>query len=490
MSETKKESKSKIPKSRLRRSVVKLFTVTKKPNYFQPWDYGYQKTSGGSGCIVEGNRIMTNAHVVSDQVYVEVLKVGDTQRVPAEVEFVSHESEVALLTVDDPSFFEGTEPVVFGEMPTRTDKVTVHGFPIGGNELSITEGVVSRIEVRKYTHSQRELLTIQTDAAINPGNSGGPVFNREGRMVGLAFQSYDNSKVAKSGYVVPIPVIRHFLDDIATGEVSGVPDLGVFWQKLESGALRRYLGMEGDDSGVMVARVVYGSSAHGVLEEQDVIMEIDGADVANDGSIAFGEDDRVRFEHRVNLHQIGESLKLTVLRNRERIELEVPLGPVSRLVSPPKYDTPPTYLIFAGIVFTPLTYNYIRMWKWEDVKTRFRHYYFDGLPNEDRREIVLVNQVLAHKSTAGYHRLHSAVVDRINGVTIRKMRDVLDALESPQNGFHVIELDNHGSQGDKSDYSSAIGTLLVVDADAAEGATREVLERYDIPKDRSPDLAK
>ncbi|MCY0725815.1 hypothetical protein OVW19_29165, partial [Klebsiella pneumoniae] len=54
----------------LRRSVVKIFTVTKKPNYYQPWDFGYQKSSGGSGCIISGKRILTNAHVVSNQVYV------------------------------------------------------------------------------------------------------------------------------------------------------------------------------------------------------------------------------------------------------------------------------------------------------------------------------------------------------------------------------------------------------------------------------------
>jgi len=90
-----------------------------------------------------------------------------------------------------PDFFAGTVPVRFGELPPRNANVTVHGFPIGGNELCVTAGVVSRIEVRTYTHSQRNLLAMQTDAAINPGNSGGPVF-KDGEFDEWVELSYKN----------------------------------------------------------------------------------------------------------------------------------------------------------------------------------------------------------------------------------------------------------------------------------------------------------
>ncbi|HEU4729447.1 MAG TPA: trypsin-like peptidase domain-containing protein, partial [Kofleriaceae bacterium] len=109
----------------LRRSVVKLFTVIKEPNYYQPWDLEYQKTSGGSACIVTGNRILTNAHVVSHHLYVQALKPGDSKKYTARVIHVDHDTETALLTVDDPQFFEGTVPVRFGELPFRNAKVAV-----------------------------------------------------------------------------------------------------------------------------------------------------------------------------------------------------------------------------------------------------------------------------------------------------------------------------------------------------------------------------
>src|ERR1044071_671201 len=139
----------------LRRSVVKLFTVLKEPNYYQPWDMEYQKTSGGSACIVPGNRILTNAHVVSHHLYIQALKPGDPRKYTARVLHVDHDTETALLTVDDPEFFDGTIPVRFGELPFRNARVAVYGFPMGGNELCVTAGIVSRIEVRAYTHSPR-----------------------------------------------------------------------------------------------------------------------------------------------------------------------------------------------------------------------------------------------------------------------------------------------------------------------------------------------
>ncbi len=73
----------------------------------------------------------------------------------------------ALLTVADDAFWEGVQPVTFGQLPTLQDAVTVVGYPIGGDTMSVTSGVVSRIEVTAYTHGSSELLGIQIDAAVS-----------------------------------------------------------------------------------------------------------------------------------------------------------------------------------------------------------------------------------------------------------------------------------------------------------------------------------
>jgi S1-C subfamily serine protease len=473
----------------LRRSVVKLFTVVKEPNYYRPWELSYQQTSGGSACIVDGQRILTNAHVVAHQLFVQALKPGDSKKYTARVLHVDHDRETALLTVDDPTFFEGTTPVRFGELPPRNAKVTVYGFPVGGNELCVTAGVVSRIEVRTYTHSQRNLLAMQTDAAINPGNSGGPVF-MDGELVGIAFQSYKRKDLEKSGYVVPISVIRHMFDDLEDGKISGVPDLGVYWQKLENDALRAYFELAPDQVGVRVSRVLEGSSAHGRLEIDDVITSIDGTTVASDGTVALREHDRVQFEYLISQRQIGSTVELAVLRRGHPTKIELTLAPYISLVPPPRPDRRPTYFIFAGLLFTPLSYEYITEWEWARDHYRYGTYRHDGFPSARRRQVVVIHQVLAHEINLGYHLMREMVVERINGVEISDIRDVVHALESPRSKFHVIETDYHGprSESHRSDYHSSYGTCIVLDAAKAPGATAEILERHGISSDRSPDL--
>jgi S1-C subfamily serine protease len=493
----------------LRRSVVKLFTVLKEPKYYQPWDLEYQKTSGGSACIVSGHRILTNAHVISHHQYIQALKPGDSKKYTARVLHVDHDTETALLTVDDPQFFEGTTAVRFGELPFRNAKISVYGFPMGGNELCVTAGIVSRIEVRRYTHSQCHLLALQTDAAINPGNSGGPVFMND-ELIGIAFQSYKQKDLEKSGYVVPISIIRHLFDDLADGQITGVPDLGIYWQKIENDSLREYCGLARatptglappgspapgapDElsvhrTGVLITRVVHGASADGVLHEGDVLTAIDGTPLACDGSILLRTHDRVHFSYLVSRHQVGDPIGVEILRAGRLLQLAITLRKLVALVPPPQPGRRPSYFIFAGLVFLPLTYDYMTTWKWEHVSPRFKHYYYSRLPSERHEQIVLVNQVLAHDVNVGYHQVHGAVVERINGIDIVAMRDVPRALQAPLGKFHVIELDYHGQRGESSDYHASYGTRIVLDAELGARATAEILAQNGIASDRSPDL--
>jgi S1-C subfamily serine protease len=480
-------SRKKVNEEALERSVVKLFTVKKRPNYYQPWDLGYQETSGGSGCILAGNRILTNAHVVCDQVYVQALRTGGTTKFDARVEFVDHDSETALLTVDDPEFFKGSRPVEFGDIPVRRERVAVHGFPSGGDELSITEGIVSRIEVHRYTHSQRDLLALQTDAAINPGNSGGPVF-KDGKLVGIAFESYSGQGLENTGYAVPITVIRHFLEDVKDGIRDGVPGLGCYWQKMDSRTLRAFHRMKRDQTGILVTRVLYGSSSFGVLKENDVILEIDGYAVANDGSVQYRKSERLNFSFLVTGKHVGEKLELLVLRGGRSKKLCVTLKKSIELIPRPTYDSRPTYFIFAGILFMPLTFNYMNMWDWKDIQPRFRYYYNECLPSARRKQIVIISQVLAHEINVGYHKLRGAMVEKVNGRPITELSDVLRALKKPIGKYHLIEIDDHSGGGEPSRDHTDFGTHVTIDAAMAEKATREILARYGIPSDRSSDV--
>ena len=150
----------------MRRATVQIHFVARDPDWSQPWQYDRQHSGTGSGVVIDGQRILTNAHVVSDSTYLTVRRSGDVKRWPAHVEFVAHDGETALLKVDDPEFFKDIRPVVFGDLPQQRDKLAVYGFP-RRHGTSITEGVVSRVGAVVYSPG-RKLLTVQTDAATTP----------------------------------------------------------------------------------------------------------------------------------------------------------------------------------------------------------------------------------------------------------------------------------------------------------------------------------
>jgi S1-C subfamily serine protease len=454
------------------RSVVKIYTTYRQPDYYQPWQMSAEGSLSGSGCIIEGRRVLTNAHVVANSVFVQVRKSGDPGRYAAEVEFIGNDTELAVLRVRDKAFFEDAPALPLGELPRRRDKLEVYGYPEGGDELSVTEGVVSRVEVTEYTHSGRSLLTFQTDAAINSGNSGGPII-KDGKVVGVSFQTLTEAQ--NVAFAVPAPLIARFLDDIRDGTYQGVPDLGIRWDSVENHAKREFLRMKSGVGGIRVSDVVFDSSAFGKLKADDILLAVGDAVVADDGTVTLRRGERVLFTHLITRMQVGQEVKLTLLRDGRETVVPVVLRPPSALVPGPAYGQRPSYFVYAGLVFTPLTRNYIETWEdYKDVPTELKWLTEDGLPTPERRQVVLISHVLADPVNEGYHEYGNLVVSTINGRRIGSLRDVVDAFRQPQNGFHVIQTGSH--------------LLLVIDAEEAQDASPQILARYGLSSDRSPDL--
>jgi S1-C subfamily serine protease len=460
------------PADLLARSVVRISTSYRSPDYYQPWQMSAEGNLSGSGCVIAGNRILTGAHVVADSMFVQVRKSGDPVKYVAEVEFVGNDTELAVLRVKDPAFFKDTTPLAVGELPRRRDKVEVYGYPEGGDELSVTEGVVSRIEVTEYAHSGRSLLTFQTDAALNPGSSGGPVI-KDGKIAGVSFQKRTDAE--NVGYAVPGPLIERFLDDVRDGSYQGIPELGIEWDALENRAKREYLGMRPGQTGIRVFRVVYGSSAWGLLEPGDVLLSVEGVPIADDGSAPSRRGERVLFTHLLARLQVGQTAHLSVLRRGQDVALAVPLAPPHTLVPGPFYGVRPRFYVFAGLVFTPLTRNYLETWTdTGDIPVELHALFELGQPSQERREVVVISHVLPDAVNEGYHEYGNLVVASVNRRRIGSLADVIEALRHPDGRFHIVETES--------------GVLIVLDAAEAERSQTAILERYGLTADRSADL--
>ena len=460
----------------LKKAVVKIYTVYNQHNYYEPWQMTGQRRRNGSGCIIRGKRILTNAHVVGDRTFLQVKRAGEAKKYTAEVEIVAHECDLALLKVYDEQFFEGVKPLGFGDMAEVRDKVSVYGFPEGGDELSITEGVVSRVEHRKYTHSSSYLLTCQIDAAINSGNSGGPVI-KDGEIVGVAFQAGVGENL---GYMVPIPILEHFLKDIVDGRLDGIPDLAISWQEMENPDLRRKYGMTDKHSGILINKVYPDSAAKGFLEPEDIILAIDGQKVENNGTILFREGERTYFGYLIQKKYINDTINFKFLRDKQVLSTKVTLTKginSSRLVPHEHYDKDPTYYIIGGLVFEPLAVNYLKTWgkRWViSAPPNLVNVYFSGEPTEDRRQIIFLVKVLADEINVGYHDWRNNVIKTVNGKAISTIEDLVNAFEKHEGTYHVIE--------------DELGYKIILDKKKVDDNSRRILEKYKISSDRSRDL--
>jgi S1-C subfamily serine protease len=459
----------------LEEATVKVYVVHAEYDYDMPWQLAGQERGFGSGCIIGGNRILTNAHVVADQNFIQVKRAGQAKKYNATVEIVAHECDLALLKVDDPSFFSGVRPLSLGPLPQMRDKVAVYGFPMGGEELSITEGVVSRVEHTRYSHSGANLLTCQIDAAINPGNSGGPVI-KDGKIVGIAFQGYTFAQ--NIGYMVPPPVIEHFLKDSANGTYDGIPGIGIAWQDMENPALRSLYRMTEKQTGVLVTYIAPNSSARGIMHVGDVLLAIEGKPIANDGTISFRGTERIHFSQAVQDKFMGEKIRCTMLRGGKSKEVSILLSTPTdsaRLVPYVQYDKTPTYYFVGGLIFQPLTMNYLQTWnRMEAVPSNLANYYYYEKPSEERRQVIVVTKVLGDELTVGYDDFKDHVITQVNGKKISTMTDLVKAIEGNTGTYHVF-MDEWGNE-------------IALERSKTEETQKKLMEKFRITADRSVDL--
>ncbi|XP_077210011.1 protease Do-like 10, mitochondrial [Tasmannia lanceolata] len=344
----------------------------------------------------------------------------------------------------------------------------------GGDNISVTNGVVSRIDVTLYEHAKTELLAIQIDAAINPGNSGGPAIMGD-KVAGVAFQTLIGGK--NIGYIVPMPIGKHFIAGVEErGKHVGFCSLGFSCQHTQNVQLRRHFRMRPEMTGVLVRDISPLSDAHRVLKKHDIILTFDGVPIANDGTVPFGYRQRIQFEHVVSMKKPNETTQVRVLRDGVVRELRITFHPLEEDSSPVRhFDKLPSYYIFAGLVFIPLTEPYIQECReeWHNTSRSLCGSALEELTRKYSGEIVILSEVIMDDINAGYEQL-SRLRIVVNGVKIHNLKHLCKLVEGCKKDTLRFDLDYH--------------KVLVLDYHLARGTTDRILECHMIPSAMSADL--
>ncbi len=460
----------------LRDSVVKIHVTVRAPDAIRPWSKQQPTEQSGSGVVLEGGRILTNAHVVRYATQVRVQPNQSSEKLNAKVRAISVGMDLALLELDDATAL-ATRPVatLATTRPAVGAKVAAFGFPIGGDTLSVTEGSISRIEYAPYNDGEGG-LRIQVDAAINPGNSGGPAAV-DGQVVGLCFSGIRGAD--NIGYVIPSEELRTFLDDAADGSVDGKPRLDLRLQTLENPALRTRLGIDKSVTGLMLTGTPSASTA-GLLEPWDVVQRIGPHAIDNDGMVAGEDGLRLSWQYWVASIEHDGKVAVTVVRGGKPLDLQLPIAPRGAQLLPTLGNRYPSYFVWGPCAFSPVYADYaggiVRgvLGSKSPIVDRLG----DDVAFAGEQLVMLCSPLLPHQLSKGYDAGPFSVVGKVNGVAINNLAHLVEVLRDQKDEFVVIEFADQGTE-----------TLVFKRADVL-AAQDEILEDNGIRNACSTDLEK
>jgi len=419
-------------------SVVKIETATQSFDYRTPWNTGHFGGGTGTGFIIGKNRFLTNAHVVSDARRLLVTRRGSSQKYPARLLHIAHDCDLALLEVQDFSDFETLPKLDLGGIPRLESEVSAIGYPTGGERLSVTRGVVSRIDFSAYSHSRADShLIIQTDAAINPGNSGGPVL-QNGKVVGVAFQGL--TEADNVGYIIPTPVVNRFLKDIEDGQYNQYVDLSIDTFPLFNPAMRRAFNLPENGQGILVAHVIPDGPCDGILQKNDILLSIDQHPIDSAGNIKVAGE-FLDMNEVVERKFSGDTVSFELIRKGEKMTTSATLKPTpAARIYAVQYETKPRYTLYGGLVFQPLSYNLYAQHQFNNRRLRqlYNEYVSQGI-FVDREDLVVLTRVESDQLTTHMANFSGQVVDTVNDVKVKNLRhlhEILNAANPPE--FHKI----------------------------------------------------
>lgn len=431
-------------------AVVKVFATARAPDTFKPWTKQAPSESTGSGVVVEGGRILTNAHVVryASQIQIQLNQAGE--KLNATVVATAPGIDLALLQLDDASALKSNAPLARANtLPAIKDAVLAYGYPTGGASLSITKGIVSRIEYVSYSGQVRG-LRIQVDAAINPGNSGGPVVVGE-KMIGLAFSVLNGTQ--NISYIIPNEEIEMFLSDIADGRYDGKPHMHEELQTLENPNLRAFLKLDKGVKGIVVNRP-YAADASYPLKQWDVITHIGETAVDEQGMVKVGSDLRLSLDYLVPKLAKDGLLPLTVYRGGKSVAIKLPVRTQRPMLIPSLDGDYPPYFVYGPVVFSKATMEFSAFLQRDvNVMTAFSFMRSPLLtqrvdpPDAERDELVVISSPLfPHKLATGYSNPTANVVHAVNGTKVRGLKHLVALLRDMKEEFVTLQTDRRGGE--------------------------------------------
>ena len=429
-----------VAKDHVRTSVVKIHVTQRPPDLTRPWTKMSPRKTTGSGAIIDGQRVLTNWHVVeyASQIFVQFDQSSD--KFPAQVIGASPGMDLAVLEMEDPEELGDRPSLPIAEaLPDIRSTVNVYGYPLGGEDMSVTEGIVSRIDFTRY-HGDTLGVRVQVDAALNPGNSGGPAVI-DGEIVGLVFSRINQAE--NIGYLIPTEEILMFLADIEDGTYDGKPAIYDRFQAAENKSLRARLELPKDTTGYVVRKPFRDEDYP--LKKWDVITHIGEHDLDDQGNVRIRDDLRLDFRYLIPALARDGKVELTLFREGESTLVSVPVLKVRPRLLPSLEGAYPRYFILGPMCFTPATKEFAAALGGKGlpylvaVKSPLLYRQQDEPEFEGEELVVVSTRMFSHRMIKGYRNMPFGVVSHVNSQEVKNMRQFVELLRDAKDEFLEFE---------------------------------------------------
>ncbi|MDO9541800.1 MAG: hypothetical protein Q7J98_05700 [Kiritimatiellia bacterium] len=462
-------------------SIVEVIAVCQEFDARIPWRKKPPEIRQGLAVVVEGNQVLTFDGIVRNSNLIEIRRARTGTKLEAKTIVADEQIGAALLKIADEKAAAQFKSVPIADKVRRNDLVTIVKMDASG-QFQTDEGQV--IEV---ISSPRGLLfKVLTDLGIE--KKGTPVFlnnTRPGSPRGEAGEdrvlagiviNYDKS--TQTCTVLSATTLKKFLAGALALPYAGSAWAGLTWEPLLDPAKRKYLGVDGQKGGVLVVRTAPGSGAAAVLQNEDVIVEIDGYQLDEMGYYSDPDFGRLLFTYLINgRHSPGENAALTIFRNRRKITAQMLLkrqSDIAQIIPENTAGAQGEYLAEGGLILRELTGDYLRAGGREWIiqnNPRLVYYYFNPwqFSNKEGEHLVVLSGVLPDQINIGYE-YRDEVVTAVNGRPVRRLADV----------FKVVDQDGGLKRVSLMGYEID----LVLDEQEMAGANRRIAANYRIPSMR------
>lgn len=459
------------PDAPVDRSVVEVLVTAQRYDSHVPWRRERPSFKAGYGVVIAAGRIVTAEDLVRNAVLVEIRRPGQGAKTSARIVQTDARADAALLSVETEQGQDPLPPVEWDGSVSTGTKVKLVQFDSAG-QTQTGEGRVTEVAVAPLPDAPHSILTFSVLTDLKLDRVGAPVF-RNGRLVGLAVR-YDEA--SQTSIVLPASVLKRFVEAASLLPYRGIATAGVFWTPLIDPVKRRYLGLAGEDRGVLVVRTVPESGAAGVLTADDVIIEWDGRTIDSQGYYNDAEFGRLSYSHLIaGYRRPGDTVPVTILRNGRSLDVQVRLDSFDdrRALIPLNTEGLQTgYLVEGGLVLRELTADYLQSFgaRWMlTANPRLVNLYLTRaqFPDTPGQRVVILADIIPDLINKGYHGYRDEVVTRVNGQAIANLQDVF-AIRKRDGGIWRVTTQSRGVD-------------IVLDRAGLEEANRRIAERYRIP---------